>query len=265
MKLCRKCQKPGHIQSHCSNMFKCGNCAGGHPTWECPSTKGQAIPVKCANCGEGHRPTIRDCPVKVAAVNEAKQALAECPTYHRIPLHFRTSISSSSSNTTEKDGMDPVTHSQESVIGLDTALEEAEATPEATQSKRGPGRPKGSRTRAKAPKPPVIPLACQRSTRFQLASQEATQEEVNSKRRRTGEPADTMDEQPDDDDWFNIQLNPTDFSQTNTQQGSQEHRLSQFITEVTTVNDPGSTPDPGEPRMPQVGCLEIQKATGGTD
>ncbi|KAJ5654923.1 hypothetical protein N7490_001926 [Penicillium lividum] len=23
MKLCRKCQKPGHIQSHCSNTFKC--------------------------------------------------------------------------------------------------------------------------------------------------------------------------------------------------------------------------------------------------
>ncbi|KAI2669865.1 hypothetical protein LCP963914a_9885 [Penicillium roqueforti] len=51
-KLCRKCQKPGHIQSHCSIAFRCGHCAGGHPTWECLSTKGQAIPVKCVNCGE---------------------------------------------------------------------------------------------------------------------------------------------------------------------------------------------------------------------
>ncbi|KAJ5369385.1 hypothetical protein N7509_013997 [Penicillium cosmopolitanum] len=57
MKLCRKYQKPGDIQSHCSNVFKYGHCAGGHPTWECPSLKGQAIPVKCAYCGEGHRPT----------------------------------------------------------------------------------------------------------------------------------------------------------------------------------------------------------------
>ncbi|KAJ5111868.1 hypothetical protein NUU61_001498 [Penicillium alfredii] len=89
MKLCRKCQKPGHIQSHCSNAFKCGRCAGGHPTWECPSTKGQAIQIKCANCGEGHRPTSRECPVKITAMNEAKQALATCPTYHRVPLHFR--------------------------------------------------------------------------------------------------------------------------------------------------------------------------------
>lgn len=45
-KLCRKCQKPGHIQSHCPNIFNCGHCADEHPTWECPSTRGQAIPVK---------------------------------------------------------------------------------------------------------------------------------------------------------------------------------------------------------------------------
>jgi hypothetical protein len=44
-KLCRKCQKPGHIQSHCSNVLKCGHCADGHPRWECLSTRGQNIPV----------------------------------------------------------------------------------------------------------------------------------------------------------------------------------------------------------------------------
>lgn len=85
--------KTGAYQSHCSNVFKCGHCANGHPTWECPSTKGQAIPVKCANCGEGHRPTSRECPVKIAAMNEAKQALANCPAYHRVPMHFRVTAS----------------------------------------------------------------------------------------------------------------------------------------------------------------------------
>ena len=39
-KLCRKCQKPGHIQSHCSNGFKYGYCADEYPTWECLSIKG---------------------------------------------------------------------------------------------------------------------------------------------------------------------------------------------------------------------------------
>lgn len=285
MKLCRKCQKPGHIQSHCSNVFKCGHCAGGHPTWECPSTKGQAIPVKCANCGEGHRPTSRECPVKITAMNEAKQALAECPTYHRIPLHFRTATSSgkttsSRSNTTRPDGMEASIHapgSQEeedistncpaTVIDLDAAPAEVETSMEelmeAAQSRRGPGRPKGSKTRSKAPKPPVVPLACQRSTRYQVASQKTTQEEANSKRRRTGEPEDAMDEQPDDDDWFNIQLNPADFPQTSTQQGSQENRLSQFIDEVTTLNDANSTPAPSgedlDPESPEYRKLVVLK------
>ncbi|OQD72538.1 hypothetical protein PENANT_c176G08552 [Penicillium antarcticum] len=285
MKLCRKCQKPGHIQSHCSNMFKCGHCAGGHPTWECPSTKGQAIPVKCANCGEGHRPTSRECPVKMAAMNEAKQALAECPTYHRIPLHFRTVTSSekvttSSSSNTTREGMEASMHAPESQeeedpsVSLPGAVIDLDATPavietpveeltEVTQPRKGPGRPKGSRTKAKAPKPPVIPLACQRSTRFQVASQKATQEEANSKRRRTGEPEDVMDEQPDDNDWFNIQLNPADFPQTNSQQDSHEQRLSQFITEVTTVNDPGSTPEPAseelDPESPEYRKLVVLK------
>ncbi|KAJ5766171.1 uncharacterized protein N7511_003787 [Penicillium nucicola] len=225
VKLCRKCQKPGHIQSHCSNVFNCGHCADGHPTWECPSTKGQAIPVKCANCGEGHRPTSRECPVKIVAMNEAKQALAECPTYHRIPLHFRTATSpdketnSTSSSTTTVDGIEESIHapvrqqeeenstpSQETTTDLDAAPAETETGPdelnEATQSKRGPGRPKGSKARSKAPKPLMIPLACQRSTRYQLASQRTSQEDANSKRRRTGEPEDTMDEQPDDNDWL---------------------------------------------------------------
>ena len=286
MKLCRKCQKPGHIQSHCSNVFKCGHCAGGHPTWECPSTKGQAIPVKCANCGEGHRPTSRECPVKTAALNEAKQALADCPAYHRVPLHFRVvpsaniAATSSSSNPTIVDGIDASMHApdrhqeeepspdnQQTVIDLETAPAEAEIRPdeltEPAQPKKGPGRPKGSRTRVKDPKPPMIPLACQRATRLQVASQKAIQDQTNSKRRRTAEPGETMDEQPDDNDWFNIQLTPADFPQANTQQDSHEDRLSQFISDVTNVNDAGSTPGPeGEgldPESPEYRKMVVLK------
>ena len=119
MKLCRKCQKPGHIQSHCSNVYRCGHCAGEHPARECPSTRGQTIPIKCANCGQGHRPTSRECPVKIAALDEAKQALADCPAYHPIPQHFRNTASSDTTSSpsrpsaTEMDDLDASVHAPE--------------------------------------------------------------------------------------------------------------------------------------------------------
>jgi hypothetical protein len=86
-------KKPGHMLSHCSNVFKCGHYAAEQPTWECPSTRGQTIPDKCATCGGGHQPVSRDCPVKIASMNEAKQAPVGCPLYHRSPLHFRNTAS----------------------------------------------------------------------------------------------------------------------------------------------------------------------------
>ncbi|KAJ5809038.1 uncharacterized protein N7503_001256 [Penicillium pulvis] len=91
VKLCRKCQKPGHVQSHCPHKsFICGHCADEHPTWECPSTRGGMIRIKCANCSGNHRPTSLDCPVKREAKAKAEQIRAECPPYHRVPLHLRT-------------------------------------------------------------------------------------------------------------------------------------------------------------------------------
>ncbi|KAF3007146.1 hypothetical protein E8E15_000804 [Penicillium rubens] len=193
---------------------------------------------------------------------EAKQALADCPAYHRVPLHFRVAPGANTAATspsTIADGIEASIHAperqqeeslpdnQRTVIDLHTTLAEAEITPdelaEPAQPK-GPGRPKGSRTRLKDPKPPMIPLACQRATRLQVASQKAIQDQTNSKRRRTAEPEKTMDEQPDDNDWFNIQLTPADFPQANTQQDSHEDRLFHFISEVTNVNHAGSTPGP---------------------
>lgn len=274
MKLCRKCQKPGHIQSHCSNVFKCGHCAGEHPTWECPSTRGQAIPVKCANCGSGHRPISRDCPVKIAAMNEAKQALADCPMYHRIPLHFRNTARGNTSSP-------PVGPDVAEIVDLDLSIHAPEGQQEATLSqrpqqvtidlepeptetgtsleepiqptkpRRGPGRPKGSRTRPKAQAQPApeqtntIISTNQRSTRSQVASQTTAQEHTISKKRRMGEPEDIMDEQPDNGNWFNIQLSQADPPQDIPQQDSLEEELTQFTNDVTTINDTNTTPEPG--------------------
>ena len=273
MKLCRKCQKPGHIQSHCSNVFKCGHCAGEHPTWECPSTRGQAIPVKCANCGSGHRPISRDCPVKIAAMNEAKQALADCPMYHRIPLHFRNTASGNTSrppvgpDVAEIVDVDLSIHApegqQEATLSQRTQQVLIDLEPEPTETgtsleelikpikpRRGPGRPKGSRTRPKdqAQPPPEQTNTSistnQRSTRSQAASQGPTQEHTISKKRRVGEPEDTMDEQPDSSNWFDIQLSQTDHPQDNLQQDSLEDEFTQFTNDVTTINDTNTTPEP---------------------
>ncbi|KAJ5215537.1 uncharacterized protein N7498_001944 [Penicillium cinerascens] len=225
MKLCRKCQKPGHIQSHCSNVYRCGHCAGEHPTWECPSTRGQAIPIKCANCGQGHRPTSRECPVRIEALNEAKQALADCPAYHRIPLHFRNTASSDTTSppfrpsATERDDLDAPILAPRGQQEADpshlppqvTTETETEPTREETslqerinpaKPRRGPGRPKGSKTKPKDHVLPLVQSASQRSTRSQAATQRTESEHTMSKKRRMGEPEDIMDEQPDDSDWL---------------------------------------------------------------
>ncbi|KAJ9480793.1 hypothetical protein VN97_g12735 [Penicillium thymicola] len=130
-------------------------------------------------------------------------------------------------------GAEPPRNPQNAVIDVEAAAMEVETSPEETtepiqptQLKRGPGRPKGSKTRPKDPKPTVIPLACQGSTRLQAAS----------KRRRTGEPDDTMDEQPDDNEWLSIQPTLTNVPQPDTQLDSLERQLTQFINEVTTAN-----------------------------
>lgn len=140
-------------------------------------------------------------------------------------------------------GEEPPRNPQDAVIDVEAAAIEVETSPEETtepiqptQLKRGPGRPKGSRTRPKNPKPTVIPLACQGSTRLQAAS----------KRRRTSEPDDTIDEQRDDNERLSIQPTPADLPQPDTQQDSLEHRLTQFINEVTTVNEAGNTSEPDD-------------------
>lgn len=271
-KLCRKCQKPGHIQSHCSNDFKCGHCADGHPTWECPSTKGQTIPVKCANCGGGHRPTSQDCTVKRAALTEAKQALVDSPTYHRVPLHYRNVVSSA--NTTvapvrpvphERSDLDASVHaperqqeaeqlqcSQPVAIGLEmgppvTTAPRGEPS-ESAKPRRGPGRPKGSKNKPRNQAPPApdntLSVINRMSTRSQAASQRTIQEHTISKKRRVGEAEDTMDEQPDDSSFFDILLPQTDAPQDSTQQDERfEQELTQFTNDVTTTNDT-NTPEP---------------------
>ena len=187
--------------------------------------------------------------MKIAAMNEAKQALADCPTYHRTPLHFRNTASVNTPTP-------PMSPEPVEIVELDLSMHAPDGQQEETLSqrpqdvtinlepeptetgtsleelitliklRRGPGRPKGSRTTSKrqALPPPeqanTIISTNQRSTRSQVASQTAAQEHTISKKRRMGEPENIMDEQPDNADWFDIQLSQTDPHQGNPQQDS---------------------------------------------
>lgn len=205
-------------------------------------------------------------------MNEAKQALADCPMYHRVPLHFRNTASGNTSSP-------PVGPDVTEIVDPDLSIHAPEGQQEATLSqrpqqvlidlepepteagtsleelikpikpRRGPGRPKGSRTRPKdqAQPPPeqtnTIILTNQRSTRSQAASQGPAQEHTISKKRRVGEPEDIMDEQPDNS-WFDTQLSQTNPSQDNLQQDRLEDEFTQFTNDVTTINDTNTTPEP---------------------
>jgi hypothetical protein len=70
-----------------------------------------------------------------------------------------------------------------------------------------------------------------------------------------GQPEDIMDEQPDNSNWFDIQLSQNDSPQDNNQQDSFEEELTQFTNDVTTINDINTTPEPGledlDPESPE--------------
>lgn len=149
--------------------------------------------MKYANCGEGHRPTSREYRVKIAALDEAKQALADCPIYHRIPLHFRNAASRDTTSSpirpdsTERDDLDAPIHALQGQqeanpshyppqITIDPKTEPTrketslEELMKLSKPRRGPGHPKGSKNKPKDHASPPVQSASQRSTRSQAAT-----------------------------------------------------------------------------------------------
>ncbi|RHZ48628.1 hypothetical protein CDV55_101817 [Aspergillus turcosus] len=76
-----------------------------------------------------------------------------------------------------------------------------------------------------------------------------------SKKRRVGEPEDTMDEQPDDSNWFDIQLTQSTLPHDVLQQDNFKDKLTQFTNDVTTINNINTTPEPNleelDPESPE--------------
>lgn len=106
-KLCRKCQKPGHVHVQCPNNYTCGTCAARHPTWECSSKRGEVVTPRCANCGGEHRASSSTCAVRKQVTEQAKMALLQCEQYHRVPARFE-----SRSHKTRREPMNSGTASQ---------------------------------------------------------------------------------------------------------------------------------------------------------
>ncbi|KAK8787510.1 hypothetical protein V5799_022710 [Amblyomma americanum] len=58
---CFHCQRMGHVSKHCQFNTRCARCSGPHPTADCQALS----PVRCANCGQGHFATWRNCPARL--------------------------------------------------------------------------------------------------------------------------------------------------------------------------------------------------------
>jgi hypothetical protein len=227
VKLCRKCQKTGHIQSHCpSKEFVCGHCARQHPTWECESERGVPVTTKCANCGGAHRPTSPACQVKQAARKIADQMRAQCPPYHRIPLHFRSHAPLAPAQEPARGPMprrNPIPATKgtlDASIHAPTPVALVSTAPTSSAPiRRGPGRPKGSKNKSKEStvredddlptqqEATKAALAVSRRSRTTRSQQEMVRlmtdpERIlhtNNKRRRMVEPENVMEEDPDTD------------------------------------------------------------------
>lgn len=79
-KQCFKCWKWGHIQRFCRREALCGRCGtGAHGEGGkageaiCPTQQGQ-VPCRCPCCGGSHPAWARECPGKVKAKEEAREA-----------------------------------------------------------------------------------------------------------------------------------------------------------------------------------------------
>jgi hypothetical protein len=54
---CFRCQRFGHTTRACSSPPRCGHCAEGHDSRDCPN----GTLAKCANCGQKHKAWDRTC------------------------------------------------------------------------------------------------------------------------------------------------------------------------------------------------------------
>jgi len=83
---CFKCHKYGHISAQCGGTQKCGICAEGHRSEDCPSKDLGSNTRKCASCGGPHKARDNKCPefqketARVQVARNTKQTRWRVPT-----------------------------------------------------------------------------------------------------------------------------------------------------------------------------------------
>ncbi|KAI1006268.1 hypothetical protein K3495_g1954 [Podosphaera aphanis] len=122
---CYNCQAYGHIARCCAAEAKCGHCANGHNTKECPGKH----ETRFGNCGRKHASWNRRCQIKIAAKARATWNRTQDPESFVVR------------ETTQNDDWQILGSKKRragtagaQVVGADGEIIEC----------RGPGRPKGS-------------------------------------------------------------------------------------------------------------------------
>jgi hypothetical protein len=91
-KQCFKCWKWGHIQRYCPKPALCGRCGarahgegGKAGEAQCPTHSGQ-LAFRCPCCGGRHPAWAKECPGKVRAKEEAREAYQYRPRAYAEPV-----------------------------------------------------------------------------------------------------------------------------------------------------------------------------------
>lgn len=74
IKQCLRCYDYGHIGTQCSARQKCGHCAGGHESRDCPVKSGPGFKPKCALCGGDHTAWNAACPARQKEMQRVERA-----------------------------------------------------------------------------------------------------------------------------------------------------------------------------------------------
>mgnify|MGYP001548663011 CR=1 FL=1 len=95
---CFRCQSFGHVSSRCSAEVVCRECAGSHETRDCTETR-----PKCANCGDAHAASSKQCPKLLEAQERLSRRLKTTATSSNSSSFATATSSSSSSSSSSSD------------------------------------------------------------------------------------------------------------------------------------------------------------------